>query len=207
MSAAHDRGRIVVGLFVVLVGVLALADNLFEINTRRILEFWPAVFVVVGAVKMSQTRHTSGLIFGGLFVALGLLMTLNNIGWINFRLRDWWPLFIIAAGVGLIARDSMERRFRQMLTDQLGNPAGSAGLNAVAIMSGNRLTVTTQDFSEGEATAVMGSVQLDFRQASIQNQAHLRVFAFWGGVELKVPPDWQVQSRAIAIMEIGRAHV
>ena len=52
MNGNRDQTRVVLGAFVVLIGVLALADNLFQINTRQIIQFWPAVFVLVGAINL-----------------------------------------------------------------------------------------------------------------------------------------------------------
>jgi predicted membrane protein len=194
MNPNRDQTRIVLGAFVILIGVLALADNLFQINTRQIIQFWPAIFVLVGALKLSQTRQPAGYIVGGMLITLGVLMTLSNVGLISFHVRDWWPLFLIAAGIAMISRG----RTRQGEQDT-GAEAGS-DVNAVAVMSGNKLTVVSQDFRRGEATAVMGGVEIDFRRAAIQSEAHLKVFAFWGGIELKVPADWSVECRAVAIM-------
>ncbi len=194
MNPNRDQTRMVLGIFVILIGVLALADNLFQINTRQIIQFWPAVFVLVGAIRISQTRQPSGYIVGGVLITLGVLMTLSNIGLISFRVRDWWPLFLIAAGFAMISRG------RLSLSDQGVATDGACDVNAMAIMSGNKLTVVSQDFQRGEATAVMGGVEIDFRRAAIQSEAHLKVFAFWGGIELKVPADWSVECRAVAIM-------
>jgi hypothetical protein len=194
MNPNRDQTRIVLGAFVILIGVLALADNLFQINTRQIIQFWPAVFVLVGALKINQTRQPAGYIVGGALMTLGVLMTLSNVGLINFRVRDWWPLFLIAAGIAMISRGRMP-----LGGQGAGNEAAS-DVNAVAVMSGNKLTVVSQDFQRGEATAVMGGVELDFRRAAIQSEAHLKVFAFWGGIELKVPAEWSVECRAVAIM-------
>ena len=43
MNPRRDHTRIVLGAFVVLIGVLALADNLLQINTRQVMQFWPVV--------------------------------------------------------------------------------------------------------------------------------------------------------------------
>ncbi len=196
-----DRSRLVVGLFVILVGVLALADNLFQINTRQVLQFWPMVFMVLGLMKMSNTRHPSGIVLGVVLTALGLLMTLSNVGLISFRLRDWWPVLLIAAGLAMIGRGQIERGLQQA-RQQLASGAaqGSSGLHAVAIMSGNKMNVTDADFRRGEATAVMGGVEIDMRQADMQDEAVLSVFAVWGGIEVRVPPTWSVVCQGMPIM-------
>jgi predicted membrane protein len=200
MNGNRDQTRIVLGAFVILIGVLALADNLFQINTRQVIQFWPAVFVLVGAVNISQTRRPGGYWVGGVLIALGLLMTLANLGLISFHLRDWWPLFLIAAGIAMISRGGLRRSLDG--AQQRWGTASEAGsdVNVIAVMSGNKQTVVSQDFRQGEATAVMGGVEIDFRQAVIQTEAHLRTFAFWGGIQIKVPTDWSVECRVVSIM-------
>ena len=200
MSGPRDQTRIIIGAFVILIGVLALAENLFSVPTRQLIQFWPAVFVLLGAVKISHTRRPSGYLVGGTLMLVGVLMTLNNMGLISFHLRDWWPVLLIAAGLAIMARGRLELRLDAFAQGDAAAARNGSDLNAVAVLSGNKLKVTSQDFRQGEATAVMGGVEIDFRNASIQGEAHLRVFAFWGGIEIKVPSDWSVEPRALAIM-------
>lgn len=200
MNPRRDMTRIVLGAFVVLIGVFALADNLFNINTRQALQFWPVVFMLVGAMKLSQTRYTMGYVVGAGFMALGVLMTLNNLELISFRLRDWWPVLVIGVGIAMIAKEPLRRRV-EGLQQSFDHP-GEVGseLNATAVMSGHKVSVVSQDFRMGEVTAVMGGVEIDFRQASIQSVATLRVMAVMGGIDIKVPPDWGVECGATVFL-------
>lgn len=200
MSPRRDQTRIVLGAFVVLVGVLALADNLLQINTRQVLQFWPVVFMLIGVMKLSHARHTSSYVFGAGLVALGVLMTLNNLELISFRMRDWWPLLVIGAGVAMIAKEPLRRRMENLQQNTHASDEAGAELNATAVMSGNTISVVSQDFRQGEVTAAMGGIEIDFRQASMQSQATLRVLAVMGGVEIRVPPDWGVECRATAFL-------
>ena len=52
----------------------------------------------------------------------------------------------------------------------------------------------------GTATAFMGSVVLDLRDATIEGMAMLHVRAVMGGMEVVVPEDWRVETVAQVIM-------
>jgi hypothetical protein len=73
-------------------------------------------------------------------------------------------------------------------------------VDVTAILGGFERRVHTQDFRGGEVTAVMGGCALDMRAASMTGEAVIDVFAFWGGVTLKVPPDWTVVLEGTPIM-------
>ena len=38
------------------------------------------------------------------------------------------------------------------------------------------------------------------RASTANGEAIIDVFAMWGGIEIKVPPDWAVSNQAMAIM-------
>jgi hypothetical protein len=65
-----------------------------------------------------------------------------------------------------------------------------------AVMRGNNSHV----FRGGDLTAVMGGCELDLRHAAIDGEAVIDVFALWGGIEIRVPEDWSIESRVVPIM-------
>lgn len=68
-------------------------------------------------------------------------------------------------------------------------------------MGGVVRSSNSQDFRGGELTAVMGGCEIDLRNAVIkEGEAQLEIFAFWGGVEIKVPEDWTVVVQVVPIM-------
>ncbi|MFZ6722456.1 LiaI-LiaF-like domain-containing protein [Undibacterium sp. Ji49W] len=196
MNNNNGQGRILVGAMLLLFGTLALLDNLDIFSTRDIFHFWPMVFIIVGVLKISKSDSTTGYIIGGGFIVLGTMLTLQYMGIIHFRMRDLWPVFLIFAGLMVI--------FKGKLGDKNNYLNGQANqdsvCNIVAVMSGNKLQNSSQNFKGGEINAVMGGVELDLRQASIQSEATLNVFAMWGGIELKIPNDWTVISHGSPIL-------
>ncbi len=86
-------------------------------------------------------------------------------------------------------------------------PAGDSGdgayLNEFAIMGGGDRIVRSQDFRGGEVTAIMGGFGIDLRGAAIaRDSATVSVFTLWGGVDLKVPEDWNVSISGVPILGV-----
>ncbi|WP_423680091.1 MULTISPECIES: LiaI-LiaF-like domain-containing protein [unclassified Undibacterium] len=199
MSKRQPQAQIFFGVLLLIFGALALIDNLDIFNTRQFFQFWPTVFILIGLLKISRSQQTSGRLIGGAFIAVGTLLTLQHMGIVYFRLRDWWPVLIIIAGLMIIFKDKVNTQTSYLnAADGIQNVHSES--NVSAIMSGAKLQNSTQDFRGGELTAVMGGIELDLRNASIQTEATLNVFAMWGGIELKIPNDWTVISQGIPVL-------
>jgi hypothetical protein len=88
----------------------------------------------------------------------------------------------------------------------VARPGGAADagpenvVDIVAVLGGFERRVSTPDFRGGEITAVMGGCALDLREASIVKEAVLNVFTIWGGINIKVPPDWTVVLNGTPVM-------
>lgn len=61
-----------------------------------------------------------------------------------------------------------------------------------AILGGFVRRVSSQRFRGGDINVIMAGCEIDLRQASIDGEAVLNVFALCGGITIKVPPDWSV---------------
>ncbi|MBC3872722.1 LiaF transmembrane domain-containing protein [Undibacterium flavidum] len=201
MKNANPQQRLLLGAFIVIIGALALLDNLRIFNTSDLLQFWPTVFVIAGAIKLSQANTRSGYIVGGGLMAAGTIMTLGRLGIISIRMRDLWPVLLIAAGMLVIFKDkttSLIHGVNRNIASE--NNSNDSLLDIVALMSGHQGNIASSDFRGGAITAVMGGVELDLRNAVIQTEAVLNVTAFWGGISLKIPADWTVVNNGFAFL-------
>jgi hypothetical protein len=73
-------------------------------------------------------------------------------------------------------------------------------VDITAILGGFERRVSAPDFRGGEITAIMGGCALDLREASLATEAVINVFAIWGGITIKVPPDWTVILHGTPVM-------
>jgi hypothetical protein len=69
----------------------------------------------------------------------------------------------------------------------------------VAIFDGVNLRSRARAFRGGSALAWFGGVSLDLREAELAPDARLTVGAMCGGVALRVPPGWRVETAVRAI--------
>jgi len=94
------KNDVVGGLVIVAVGLVFLAINLDLMPPWELGRLWPVVLIVMGAAKVlfpdgdSRLAGLPLLLIGGIFLA-------HNYDVLH--IRDSWPLFIVSAGLGVLA--------------------------------------------------------------------------------------------------------
>jgi hypothetical protein len=77
--------------------------------------------------------------------------------------------------------------------------AESDDIALVAILDGIELTSRAQAFRGGSMFSWLGGIAVDLREAEIAPDAHLDVRSLFGGIAIRVPPGWRVESAVKAI--------
>lgn len=70
----------------------------------------------------------------------------------------------------------------------------SDALALVAIFDGIELENRAPSFRGGSVFTWFGGISLDLREATLGSNAHLSVNALFGGVAIRVPPSWRLES-------------
>jgi predicted membrane protein len=72
--------------------------------------------------------------------------------------------------------------------------------NQFAVFSEQKQKITSQEFSNGEITAIFGSCKIDLTAAEIKNPpARIQTTALFGGGDLLIPTDWDVRNEVVAL--------
>ncbi len=187
--------RTVIGVVLLLVGVLFLLDNFAVFDAARILRYWPALLVLFGGLKAVQPGGSDGRLIGGTVAVIGIFMLLNRMDIVNIEFWALWPLLLIAAGAAIVLRT----------TSGSTVPADADATDVVsgtAVLGGMEQTCTTKHFRGGSISAVLGGHSVDLREADIPEgeDAVLEVFAFMGGVELRISQEWTVVLEGTALL-------
>jgi predicted membrane protein len=197
MSPPCDRsptGRLFLGLAVMLFGLALALDNFGLFQLRNLLRLWPLVLIAVGAARLVRSARTGGPPDGLVMTSLGVLFLLMSFDLLRFK--QAFALFLLAIGGVMVLRALRPGR---------GADAGTTGterLDAFALLGGVQRVSRSLDFRGGNASATLGGCEIDLRQASMLDgeTAVLDALAFMGGVEVKVPEDWTVETRGIAVL-------
>jgi predicted membrane protein len=189
--------RLVVGISIASLGVLFTLNNLGVVEARQYVRFWPAVLLLIGALKFAQARSASAHVAGAVWMTVGGWFLLDNLGLIRYRVWDLWPLILVGIGVYLVVQTLQGTTRGQVASD----PDPNASVSAVAIMGGLERASNAKNFKGGDLTAIMGGSTLDLRRATMATGgAVIDVFALWGGIEIKVPDDWTVVPQVFPLM-------
>ncbi len=196
-SRSRVTPQAILGLLIVTYGLVLTADNLGWTETGDVMRFWPLLLVAFGLVKILQGDTTSGRVFGGVLILLGGWLTAEEVFGIGPEVERWWPLLLVALGGFIVYRasrgESWSSADARVTSDQT--------LSELAFWSGKVRRNASPNFRRADLTAVMGGVELDLRAAGTGGgEAIIDVFAWWGGVEITVPPDWAVSNQVVAIM-------
>jgi predicted membrane protein len=217
-------GRLVAGALLVFLGVLFLLDNFGVMDAGDIFRWWPLLLVGIGLTKLlAPTRpedHAGGLVL--LLVGTAFFLRALHLPW--FRMRLVWPAVLVVLGALLIYRALRGRNGGLSPGLQTPSERAAAGVKAglaatsvlqgdsreagavlseFALMGGGERIVRAQDFAGGEVTAIMGGFDIDLRGAAIAgDSATIDVFTLFGGVELKVPTEWNVSVTGTPILGV-----
>jgi hypothetical protein len=192
--------RLILGLFVVAVGVLFLLGELNIYHGEELYKYWPVILIAIGLTQLLSRNSTccgercrGGVVFPLFIVGIGVWLLLNNLDIVAVSPWDYfWPMVFILAGLGLIF--GSRRRRADTGVD------GAAQVSSFCLLSGSDRKVNAADFRSADLTAIMGGCSLDLSQAGITSgPAEIEVFALMGGIDIKVPPHWSIESKVLPL--------
>lgn len=225
----HPGRHLFSGVVFVAIGLAFLLGNMGFLNIDVVFRFWPVLLIAAGIFKFVESHDENGGP-GVFLIIIGSLFLMDNFSVLRIIFHNFWPLVLIGVGCTLLWRSMEARRQREEsgesgtsgstgttgTTGSTGStgtkeePAGAGEsttssnsiLSVTAILGGVAKRNNSQDFRGGDVTSIMGGSEIDLRSASITppHEAVLEVFAMWGGIVVRVPPDWTVISQVFPIL-------
>ena len=209
MSNIRNRGgnRAFMGLLLVGIGAALLLRNMNFLFFPDWLFTWPMILVIIGIYSGVKNgfRNNSWIILiglGGFFLVDEFIPGLT-------KEIFFWPLVIMALGLLFILRPKKEHWTNCDKEDkekERYSPSGFSVASATSgadsddhiqtssIFSGVNRKILSKNFQGGSISCIFGGAEIDMTQADINGRVVIRVDQVFGGIKLKVPPNWIVQN-------------
>lgn len=183
--------RIITGITIILAGVMILLSNINVLNFGPVFaDWWP--LLLIGAGLLMLINDSKNYIWSLFVSGLGVLFLVNTLDIARVSVGDiFFPAVLVAIGLSIL---------RQSTGSTIRRVSEKNDEDITAILGGSSHKNMSSDYRGGKVTAVMGGSEIDLSKATIKKDALLDVFVFMGGVELRVPENVIVKSRAVMVM-------
>jgi len=150
---------------------------------------WRMVVLIIGGAMLVTGKKT-----GYLFLAIGALLLIPsvfvNVRWLQFNIRDLWPLILIAIGISIFVR---RKEFDGAKSFSKKNILDDDYIEEVNVFGGSLRSVTSQNFKGGKVTSIFGGSEINFMDADLSSETNvIDAFCLFGGCTLVVPRNWNV---------------
>lgn len=183
--------QVAFGAIVVLMGVLLLLETTDLYPTGDLLVYVPSLFVLIGVWALVRSRFHN-LIGPIVLVLVAGAWQLVAVGYASVaELVTYWPVLVIAFGLTVIFG-----LYRARVAE-----VDDAHSSVFAAFGGVERRNTSKAFHSADLTAIFGGVELDLRDAAIaERPARVNAVAMFGGAEVIVPRDWNVQLDVLPVL-------
>ncbi len=97
-----STSRLVFGIALFAVGVLAFVDAIDLWNPREIWRYWPVILIVLGVAKEVDVLRTRKGDSGYVLIAIGAWMLAATQNFLGLDYASAFPIGIVVAGMGII---------------------------------------------------------------------------------------------------------
>ena len=184
----EDGHRLIPAIIVIGIGVLFLLNTLNVFYFWEWARYWPVILIAIGLVKLVDANTPSGHVAGAILVGVGAVLLGQTLGYLNVRMHDLWPLFLIGAGLLMLFNrgpwHGIDRGPRIYAHERL---------REASVFGGGKRKINIQDFTGGHIDAVFSGYEIDLRGAIMTaDSATIKVSAVFSGVEIRIPETWSV---------------
>lgn len=182
-----SKKRSVVGIIFIVIGLVLIVQkmNIIPPSISHILISWPMLLIGIGVVSiLIKENYRSGLIL----IALGTFFIAPKIFDIPFEIREmFWPAIFVVIGLLMITVRNRHKSFSK-------GESSENFIDLLTFMGGGKRKITSNKFLGGKVTSIFGGSEIDLTDADMEaKEVLLDVFTMFGGCEVVVPREWDVQ--------------
>ena len=184
------------GIFFILIGVIIAGNTLDLWNFNIFFDGWWTLFIIIPSlISIFQNGfRTSSLIT----LTIGVLLLLSMQDLFSFRVlrKLIIPIIFVLIGLSMIFKNFLHLRDN----GRRSNPTYQGGSSEYsAVFSGSRHQIVGEKFLGTTINAIFGGVELDLRNAIIDEDIVINATAIFGGIDIIVPSNVKVKVSNVPI--------
>lgn len=184
------------GLFFIVIGVIIAGNafNLWEVNV--FFHGWWTLFIIIPSlINIFQNGfRTSSLIT----LTIGVLLLLSIQDFFSFEVfgKLIVPVIFVFIGLNMIFKNFLHKG-ENSRSSNVKYQGGSSEYSA--LFSGSRHQIVGEKFLGTTLNAIFGGVELDLRNAIIDEDIVINATAIFGGIDIHVPSNVRVKVSNVPI--------
>ncbi|MBQ4348608.1 MAG: hypothetical protein IKB94_05135 [Clostridia bacterium] len=185
-------------LFIVLGVVFGLsAFDVIEITDIFFDGWWTMFIIVPCTIELFRSRDKTGNIIG-IVIGVVLLLACQEILTFDMIWKLLVPAVLVIIGLSLVFKDAFMGKAKKAAFKGFGDKKGSEDTHC-ATFGSKSIKYDGQTFYGNDLTAVFGSVTCDLRGAVITEDVIINANATFGGIDIFLPDNVNVQIKSTAI--------
>lgn len=213
----HRRGKILGGIFIVIIGSLFLARELGVVFPEWLFT-WKVLLIALGIIHL--LKHGFRRLGWLIPVTIGCIFLLSDMH-PELAIKPLiWPILIILVGLIIIFKPRKKNKWAHWQKwqkhhekwhhyhhhnrfDYKNNDSelfNEDSIEVISIMSNVKKSILTKNFKNGEVTVVLGGARIDFSQADLSDNAVLEITQVLGGAQLIIPANWEIKSEIACVL-------
>lgn len=188
-KSKQNRGKLIVGLILVILGTLIFLDNneAISINIPDYVFSWKVLLIFIGTMLLLGSGNKTA---GSILIFIGAISLLP----------EFWPLILVGIGVYMLLKQT--KTGEKISKGVTGNShSNSDSLNELFLFSGAKKIVQTDNFKGGRITSIFGGGEIDLLDCKLApGENYLELTSIFGGSTIIVPKDWYIDLRITAFL-------
>lgn len=196
---------LLVGLLIVAAGIILTWGKIYTESNVTFGTYWPVLIIVFGLGVILQYRDFRNFTPGGIITLIGAAILLDKLNVI--AIKQLWPVAIIVVGLLIIFRKPVVCRIHttgsgcSKVFGDVDEEVTSDHLDINTVMGGGKYQFTSKELKGGEISTVMGSIEVDLRDAEIDGEsAAIEASAVMSSIQLFLPTHWEVKVKGSPVL-------
>ena len=192
-----DRRNIIWGIILLVIG-LALAGNIFNLFRIHIFfDGWWTLFIIIPSIiGITNEGPKTGNVIS---LVVGILLFLACRGLFDFTIiwKLLLPVIIVGIGISMIFKDVFNKEVSEKITSL--NKNMDSDNDYASTFSGQDINFDGENFKGANLNAVFGSLNLDIRDAIIEDDVVINATSIFGGIDIFAPKGCKVKIKSNSI--------